>query len=126
MTQDPSTTVPPYVSTLNSNERLWSVLCHVSYFFGFGLISFLFPLIVYLVMTPSDPFVRHHAREALNFHLSVLLYLICCIPLCFIVVGIPLIVIVTVFGLVCSIVGAVRASQGIYYSYPATISFVKP
>lgn len=124
MTQD-TTSVPPYSSSQNSNDRLWSVLCHLSFFFGLGLISFLFPLIVYLVMTPHDAYVRHHAREALNFHLSLLLYFICAAPLCLIVIGFPLVGGVIVLGLICSVVAAFRSSQGIYYSYPLTIPFVK-
>ena len=72
---------PPAVAQ-PSNDRLWSVLCHLSYFFGFALLSFLFPMIVYLVMRTDSPFVTHHAKEALNFHLSILVYALCCIPSC--------------------------------------------
>jgi uncharacterized protein len=108
-----------------SNDRLWSVLCHLSYFFGFALISFLFPLTVYLVMRTDSAYVTHHAREALNFHLSLLLYIVCCIPLCFIVVGIPLLIAIGLTGIVCSIVAAVKASKGTYYQYPITIRFVQ-
>src|SRR5580693_7423648 len=105
----------PQFPALASNDRLWSVLCHLSYFFGFALISFLFPLTIYLVMRGDSPYVTHHAREALNFHLSLLLYIICCIPLCFIVIGIPLLIAIGLTGLVCSIVAAVKASKGSYY-----------
>jgi hypothetical protein len=100
------------------------VLCHLSFFFGLALISFLFPLVVYLVMRDESGYVSLHAREALNFHLSLLLYVACCIPLCFIVVGIPLLVAIGITGLVCSIVAAVKASKGTYYQYPITIRFV--
>ncbi len=107
-----------------SSDRLWSVLCHLSYFFGFALLAFLFPMTVYLVMKPDSPYVTHHAREALNFHLSLLLYLVCCVPLCLVVIGVPLIAAVVVLGVVCSIVAAVKASKGELYQYPATIRFV--
>jgi uncharacterized Tic20 family protein len=115
----------PQFPTLASNDRLWSVLCHLSYFFGFALISFLFPMTVYLVMRTDSPYVTHHAREALNFHLSLLVYFICCIPLCFIVIGVPLLIAVGLTGIVCSIVAAVKASKGTYYQYPITIRFVR-
>jgi hypothetical protein len=114
----------PQFPALSSNDRLWSVLCHLSYFLGFALLSFLFPLIVYLVMRTDSPYTTHHAREALNFHLSLVLYAICCIPLCFILVGIPLLVAIAVTGIVCSIVAAIKASNGVYYQYPITIRFV--
>ena len=120
--------VPPSLApefpAQSSNDRLWSVLCHLSYFFGFALLSFVFPLTVYLVMRTDSPYVTHHAREALNFHLSLLLYIVCCVPLCFIVVGIPLLVAIGITGIICSIVAAVKASKGSYYQYPITIRFV--
>lgn len=119
----PPSPLPP-LPALSSSDRLWSVLCHLSYFFGFALISFLFPMTVYLVMRDESPYVTHHAREALNFHLSLLLYIICCIPLCFIGVGFLLLGAVAVTGIVCSIVAAVKASKGLFYHYPITIRFV--
>jgi hypothetical protein len=115
----------PQFPPLASNDRLWSVLCHLSYFFGLALISFLFPMVVYLVMRTDSAYVTHHAREALNFHLSLLIYFICCIPLIFIGVGIFLLIAVGLTGIVCSIVAAVKASEGTYYTYPITIRFVR-
>ena len=119
----PVSPLPPALA-YSSSDRLWSVLCHLSYFFGFALLAFLFPMTVYLVMKPDSPYVTHHAREALNFHLSLLLYFVCCVPLCLIAVGVPLIAAVAVLGVVCSIVAAVKASKGELYQYPATIHFV--
>jgi uncharacterized Tic20 family protein len=120
----PSSPVTP-VYAQSSNERLWSVLCHLSYFFGFALVSFLFPLIVYLVMRTDSTYVAHHARAALNFHLSLLLYFLISGALCFVVIGFPLLAAVAILGLVCSIVGAVKAGKGIWYDYPLAINFVK-
>ena len=114
----------PQFPAQSSSDRLWSVLCHLSYFFGFALLSFIFPMTVYLVMRTDSAFVTHHAREALNFHLSLLLYIICCVPLCFIGIGFVLLGAVALTGLVCSIVAAVKASKGAYYQYPITIRFV--
>jgi uncharacterized Tic20 family protein len=114
----------PQFPTLSSSDRLWSVLCHLSYFFGAAILSFLFPMIVDLVMRGESAYVTHHAREALNFHLSLLLYFICCIPLCFIGVGFVLLGAIAITGIVFSIVAAVKASKGTFYQYPITIRFV--
>lgn len=125
-TPDSFPPVPPALaSEPSSSDRLWSVFCHLSYFFGFALISFLFPMVVYLAMKGESPYVTQHAREALNFHLSLLVYFICCIPLCFIIIGIPLLGLIAVAGIVCSIVAAVKASKGLPYEYPFAIRFVR-
>ncbi|HEY1791280.1 MAG TPA: DUF4870 domain-containing protein [Opitutaceae bacterium] len=116
----------PLPGSQTSGDRLWSVLCHLSFFFGLALLSFVFPLIVYLVMrSSSSAYAAHHAREALNFHLSVLLYILCCAPLCIILIGIPALAAVVLTGIVCSIVAAVRAAEGVYYEYPMTIRFFR-
>jgi uncharacterized Tic20 family protein len=116
---------PPPAPACSSSDRLWSVLCHLSFFFGLALISFLFPLIVYLVMRGDSAYVARHAREALNFHLSLLLYALCCAPLCLIVIGFPLLVALGVVGVVCSLIAAVKASEGSPFVYPASIRFVR-
>jgi uncharacterized Tic20 family protein len=116
---------PSPLAARSGSDRLWSVLCHLSFFFGLALISFLFPLVVFLVMRDESGYVGLHAREALNFHLSILLYAVCCAPLCLIVIGFPLLVVIGVVGIVCSLIAAVRASEGAAYHYPATIRFVR-
>jgi uncharacterized Tic20 family protein len=65
------------------------------------------------------------ARSALNFHLSLLVYGLCCIPLVFVVVGIPLLVLIAIGSLILSIIAAVKASDGGCYSYPLSIPFIK-
>lgn len=113
--------VPVIVSAPSGNDRLWSVFCHLSALLGVG---FVFPLVVYLVMKDESPFVRAHAAEALNFHLSLLIYSLCCVPLVFVFVGVPLLFALGIAALVFSIVAAMKTSDGVVYRYPLSIRFV--
>jgi uncharacterized Tic20 family protein len=113
---------PPVPSqTLNSSDRLLVVLSHLSALLGVGL---LLPLIVYLVKKDDAPAVAAQACEALNFHLSLLLYALACIPLVFVLIGIPLLLGLSVAGLVLAVVAAVRASQNEPWRYPLTLRLV--
>jgi uncharacterized Tic20 family protein len=114
---------PPPVTpaTPRGSDKIWAILSHLSIFFGFGLVI---PLIVYLAMKGDSAYAAANAREALNFHLSLLLYGICCVPLVFIVIGIPLLVLLGLASLVFAIVAAIKASDGACYRYPLTIRFV--
>jgi hypothetical protein len=103
------------------NDKIWTILCHLSFFVG---LPFLLPLVVYLAMKNDSAYVRENAREALNFHISVLIYSICCVPLVFLVIGIPLLVIVGIASLVLAVVAAVKASDGLCYRYPLTLRLV--
>jgi uncharacterized Tic20 family protein len=69
--------------------------------------------------------IAANAKEALNFHISVYLYVLCCIPLAFILVGIPLMIIIGLSSLVLAIIAAVNASKGGCYHYPLTLRLVK-
>jgi uncharacterized Tic20 family protein len=96
-------------------------LSHLSFFLG---VPFLLPLIVYLVMRKDSEFVAENAREALNFHISVLIYSLCCMPLVFILIGVPLLVTLGVASLILAVVAAVKASDGLCYRYPLTLRLV--
>jgi uncharacterized protein len=103
-----------------ADERLWATLTHVS---GI-LLSWLGPLIGYLVLRERGPFVRAHTAAALNFQLTVLIAYVACIPLLFFIVGYFLLPAVGVFALVVEIIAAVKANQGQWYTPPLTIRFV--
>jgi len=103
------------------NDKIWSMLSHLSALFGLGIIL---PLVVYLAMRQESEYAASNAKEALNFHISVYLYLLCCIPLAFILIGIPLMIIIGFGSLVLAIIAAVKASQGECYRYPLTLRLV--
>jgi hypothetical protein len=116
-------TVPPPVppTTMSSDDKLWAILCHLSLLLGVG---FLFPLVVYLVKRQDSPIAAEHAKEALNFHISIYLYGIASVLLCAILIGIPLLMALIVGSVVCAIIACVKASEGQLYRYPLTIRLV--
>lgn len=118
---DSTPPAPPQGPT--GNDRLWSVFSHLSAFTGFGFI--LLPLVVYLVMRRESAYVAQNAREALNFHLSILIYGLCCVPLAFILIGIPLLWAIGIGSMVLAVVAAVKASDGQCYRYPLTLRLVR-
>jgi uncharacterized protein len=111
---------PPPLESANGNDKLWSIFCHLSALVGVGIVL---PLIVYLVMRKESAYVAANARSAFNFHLSVLLYGIICIPLIFIGIGGFLLLIIAVGSFILAIIAAVKAYEGNIYNYPLTIPF---
>jgi uncharacterized Tic20 family protein len=105
----------------SGNDKIWSMLSHLSALFGVG---FILPLVVYLAMRRESEYVAANAREALNFHISILIYVICCIPLAFILIGVPMMIIIGLGSLVLAIIAAVKASDGRCYRYPLTLRLV--
>ncbi len=104
------------------NEKIWSILSHLSALIGVGLIL---PLVVYLAMRGESDYTAANAKEALNFHLSLLIYALCCLPLTLVVIGVPLLVVLGLAGVILAIVAAVKASDGGCYHYPLTPRLVR-
>jgi hypothetical protein len=106
--------------------RQWAMFAHLS-----GLLGILGPLIIYLVKKDDDPFVADQSREALNFHLSLLIYIgggtVLAVVLSFILIGLllfPLIFAAYIAAIVFEIIAAVQANKGVWYRYPLTIRFI--
>lgn len=112
-------TVPPTLP--DGNDKLFAVLCHLSTFLGVALIL---PLIVYLVKKSDSGFVADQAGEALNFHLSLLIYGVVGMVLTMVVIGVFMLIALGLATVVLSIVAAVKAASGENYRYPFTIRFV--
>lgn len=113
--QAPAPQPPP---PANSDEQLWIVFSHISLLLGVGI---LLPLIVYLVKKDDSPRVSEHAKEALNFHISIMIYSFVCGVTC---VGAPLIPIIVIGGMVYAIIAAVKSSDPIPFRYPLTMRLV--
>ena len=121
METPPTLTPPPAATKPDSNEKLFIILCHLSLFLGVGLIL---PLIIYLVKKGESEKIAAHAREALNFQLSLFIYGIGSFLLCLIFIGIPLLFALAVMAFVLPIVAAVKAADGGFYRYPLAIRLV--
>ena len=112
---------------LSESERNWAMLCHLSafagFFFPFG--SIIGPLICWLTKRDESAWVNENGRSSLNFQLSMLLYIVLAIPLCFIIIGIPIIVLLGTLKIICIIIASVKASKGEKFRYPLLIPFIQ-
>jgi uncharacterized Tic20 family protein len=115
------------VRELSDSEKNWAMLCHLSafagYFFPFG--GIIGPLICWLSKKDESPWVNENGKASLNFQLSILLYMILALPLCFIIIGIPLLAFLGILEIVCIVIASIKGSKGEKYAYPITIPFVQ-
>lgn len=111
----------------DSNEKLVATFSHLGIVAGtivpFG--SVLLPLILWLVYKDKSEYVAYHAKEALNFQLTMLIGFIASAILIFVFIGIPLLIALAIVDLVFCIIAAIRANEGERYRYPYTFRFVK-
>ncbi len=110
-------------------ERVVSIFAHLSAIIAaivsVGWLSILGPLIVYVLYKDRSPLVRSAAAGAFNFNLAVwaliVLGWVCIFTVILLPIGIILWVVAGIAGLMCHILGAVRASHGQPYKYPFSI-----
>lgn len=76
-------------------RKLLSILCHVAIFFSWSIISFGLPIA--LLFLTEDPVVKANAKESLNFHLNVYIYMAIIAILTALVITIPFALILGVF-----------------------------
>ncbi|MCP4965467.1 MAG: DUF4870 domain-containing protein [bacterium] len=109
---------------ITADTRNWSTLSHLSAFAVFvGIPSFIGPLVMWL-LRKEDAFAEFHAKEALNFNISFIIYAIIAALSIIVLVGLIALPAVLITWFVLVIKGAVRASAGEYYRYPMTMRFV--
>lgn len=117
-----SLTPPPAPGLPNSavtqDEKTLGIVMHVLCLVGFPILG---PLIVWLVKKDQSGYLDRQGRELRNFQLSFLLYGFLSFLLCFILIGIPLLIGVGVATVVLTIIGIVNASEGKVYRFPLTI-----
>jgi uncharacterized protein len=81
------------------------------------------PVIMWSSFKDHDADVDRHGRIVFNWLLSLFLYMAVCVPLVFIVIGIPLLLGLAICNIVFIILGAVNANDGKAWLYPLSIRF---
>lgn len=109
-----------------SDERSMALIAHLSTLVALvvsaGWLSFVGPLVVWLLYKDKSVFVRESAAGAFNFNVGMwvmsIVGWIFILTLIGIPIGLLLLAISAVAQLVCHIIGAMRASKGELFRYP--------
>jgi uncharacterized Tic20 family protein len=120
---------------IDREERKWAMFCHLAGLAGLspllpaigGVVA---PLVIWQLKADEFPFVAEQGRRAVNFQLSMLLYVTIGIIICFVsIVGtflVPVVFFVFSFiDLIFVLTAAVKADRGQHYRYPFSIRFFK-
>jgi uncharacterized Tic20 family protein len=110
------------------NERTWGMLAHLSALAGLIIPlvgNVVGPLVVSIARADQSSFVGAHAKEALNFNITVTLAAMVCVLLMLVFVGFLLGSALFIAWLVMTLIAAIRASEGASYRYPLSLRFVK-
>jgi len=100
----------------------WGSLAHI-----LGILGILPSLIIWLVFKDRGPFVNAEGKEALNFQITLLIAEIALYVLGLLTFGLTfaIVPVVYVVRIIFSILGFLKAKDGLNYRYPFAIRFIK-
>jgi len=109
-------------------EKNWAVLSHLGGLIPVAFLSVIIPFLVWLFKGSESAFVEKQSKEALNFQISLIIYLMAAVSIALTIIGIPIAIGAFIFfwltNLICSLQGAVRTSKGMTYTYPFNLRLV--
>ncbi|MBL7754480.1 MAG: DUF4870 domain-containing protein [Chitinophagaceae bacterium] len=104
----------PASNSPSSDERTFAIIAH-----ALGVVtSFLGPMVIYLMKKDESPYVADHARESLNFQITMLIGYVISMFLKILLIGFVLPWVLSVINLVLIIVAVLKASENKLYRYP--------
>lgn len=128
--QTPPPAAPqPAAPLTEAEDRQWGSFAHLG-----GILGFVPALIIWLVFKDRGSFTNTEAKEALNFQIAVTIAYIALNVLGFILAAVTfglgglitfLVPLVWIAAVIFSILGFVKAKDGINYRYPVSIRLIK-
>ena len=120
-----NTNLPAHYAS--SDEKTWAIMAHLSaasgYFIPFG--NILAPLGIWLLKRDESAVIGEHARDSVNFHISMMIWIALAGAASFALVGIPVLIGLILFEIVATVIGTVKAANGDRWKYPLSITFIK-
>jgi hypothetical protein len=113
-------------SLSEDQENNWAMWAHISTFCSMivPLGNFIAPFVVWQLKKNESEFVADQAKEALNFQISLFIYMLISAILILVIIGFFLIIGLALFGVIIVIVAGVKANQGEYYRYPMCLRLI--
>jgi uncharacterized protein len=121
----PGTPPPSEPAFIETQARQWGMFLHLSIFAGYvvpfgGLIV---PILIWQLKKNELPGIDVHGKNATNWIISHIIYLLCCGLLILVVIGIPLLIALAVVSIIFPIIAALKANNGEAWKYPLAIPF---
>ncbi|WP_257265125.1 DUF4870 domain-containing protein [Endozoicomonas sp. ONNA2] len=119
----------PRRSDIQRDDKNMAMLVHLLPLFGFMVpgLNIVIPLVIWLMKRDRSLYIEHHARESLNFQITITLLATLWFILKLLLVGfllLPLVPVIIVVVLVFMVRAAMKAGSGEFYRYPVSLRLV--
>jgi uncharacterized protein len=107
-----------FMTELKDNRKLLSAAAYISCLFSWAIVSIGVPIAI--LALADDPIIQANAKESLNFQINMVLYAIIFGLLCFVLIGIPLLIGLGLLSLILPIIATVKvlSNPDFPFKYP--------
>lgn len=124
---------PPVTVPLSAkDERMWAMFCHLSslsMYLGIPFGNLLGPVVIWMMQRDKSALVDDQGKEVVNFQLTMTIAFAAALVLAVTVIGlfvaVPAFAALPVVQILFTVLGAMKANEGVAYRYPLTIRFIK-
>ena len=123
------TQASPVVAPTEREQQVkqWALFLHLSQLAGIllplaGLIA---PIVLWQVKKEAFPELDAHGKVIANWIISVLIYGFVCFLLTFVLIGVPLLVVLSFLSIIFPVIGAIKANNGELWHYPLSLNIIK-
>ncbi|MEH1897968.1 MAG: DUF4870 domain-containing protein [Nostoc sp.] len=104
-------------------RKLLSALSHGAIFFSSSIISIGIPIAILLIS--NDPIIKNNAKESLNFHINLYIYVIIFALLIVVGIGILLLIVLGIVSFIMPIIAIIHVlnQPNVSYRYPFIFRF---
>lgn len=129
MSQPPQTPGHPYgrespepgAPLTPGEEQGWGVAVHL----GGVFVSWLVPLVVWLLFRERSPMIDDHGKETLNWQITLFIGYVIGYALMFVLIGFVIVPLIFLIALIFGILGAIAAYNRRPFRYPFNIRFIR-
>ena len=116
------------VSNITKDVPKYCMFMHLTQFCAYLIpgLGFVVPIVMWYLRKDESPDINKHGINITNWILSLLIYGVFSSILIPFIIGIPLAGAVLVCSIAFPVIGALKAKDGVIWTYPLTIPFLKP
>jgi len=108
-------------------KNQFCMLLHLSQFAGWivPLAGIVLPIVMWATNKDQSELIDRQGKNVLNWMISFYIYVSISFVLSFFLIGIPMLIVLSICAIIFTILGAIKANDGILYRYPGTITFIR-
>ena len=98
----------------------WAMIMHLTVLLGYGfpVVGWIVPILIWQLMKSDYPKLEKHGWTAVNGVVSLLIYTMVSVALTGVLIGIPLLFVVSLAGVIFPVIAAFKAGKGEVWHWP--------